>query len=324
MSDLKVKFDHLGELVSKSKHILLVQPDKLDPDSIGSSLALKRIFEKLGKETSAYSAKEIPESLRYIPGWDEFKPDLPADFDIALLVDGAPQRELVEDHKELFAQKTFVYFDHHDARPTFPFSIEEVVDAEAAATGEMVYQAAIRLDWPMDKEIGELIGFSIIADTVYFTSSSMRLETFEAAVGITKLGVEIYDLFKKDIETSGYDLDLLKYKADLIQRIELYENGKIGFISIPKEEIQKHGDKLRPMDLIIYDIQRLKGIDIALVLSEQDDGIKGSMRANIPIAAKVAKEFGGGGHDVAAAFFIENGKLEEVKEKSLKSISKLL
>ncbi len=323
--DLEKSIEQFGKLVDAADDVVLVQPDKLDTDSIASSLALKAIFEKLGKKTSAYSAQPIPSSLQYIPGWQEFKSELPKDFDLAVLVDGAPQKELVEDYKDIFAAKPFVHFDHHDARPTFPFKVLEVVDSEAAATGELLYQAAVQLDWPLDKEIGDLIGFSIMLDTVYFTSSGMRERTFTTIAALYKLGVSIADLYHRDIEVSGYDLELLKYKAELIQRIELYENGRIGFVTIPEEEFNKYSGELRPMDLIIYDIQRLKGVDIAVVLTQQPDGVKGSMRSNIPIAADVAKEFpNGGGHTVAAAFFVEGAKLEEVKEKALSAIARRL
>ncbi|MDZ4231213.1 MAG: DHH family phosphoesterase [Patescibacteria group bacterium] len=322
--DLSSSIKEFGKLIAGANHILMVQPNPLDTDSIASSLALKRIFEKLGKKTSAFSAKSIPESLRYIPGWEEFKAKLPKDFDAAVLVDGEPQRELVEDHKNIFSSKPFVHFDHHKTRPAFPFPVMEVVDSKASATGELVYQAAEELNWLIDKEIGELIGFSIMLDTVYFTTPSMRPRTFETLTAITHLGVDIADLFRQDMEVSGYDLDLLKYKAQLIDRIEIHAEGKIGFVVIPREEYEKYKDRLRPMDLIIYDIQRLKGVDLALVLTEQPDGIKGSMRANVPIAGKVAKYFNGGGHDAAAAFFVQNGNLEQVKKEVLEVIKSLI
>ncbi|MEX2054337.1 MAG: DHH family phosphoesterase [Candidatus Colwellbacteria bacterium] len=322
--DLSSSIKQFGQLVNEANHILLVQPDKLDTDSIASSLGLKRIFEKLGKKTSAFSAKDVSESLKYIPGWKEFNKELPREFDLAVLVDGAPQRELVEDYKNIFSEKPFVHFDHHSERPTFPFIVVEVVDSKASATGELLYQVAEELNWPLDKEIGDLIGFSIMLDTVYFTSSSMRPRTFATLAKISDLGVNIAELFREDMEVSGYDLDLLQYKGKLIKRIELHEGGKIAFLAIPKKEAQKYEDKLRPMDLIIYDMQRLKGVDIALVLTEEKDGIKGSMRADLPIAGKVAKYFKGGGHDVAAAFFIKGGSLEKVKGEVIEVIKSLI
>jgi len=88
--DLEARIKHFGKLVEESNHILLLQPDKLDTDSVASSLALKAIFDKLGKKTSAYSAQTISSSLQYIPGWQEFKKNLPDEFDLAVLVDGAP------------------------------------------------------------------------------------------------------------------------------------------------------------------------------------------------------------------------------------------
>ena len=313
-----------GEIVSSSEHILLVQPDKLDTDSIASALALGGIFKKLGKKVSFYSTTSVPTSLQYISGWENIDSVMPTDFDLTILVDGAPQKELVSVFKDLLGSKPFVHFDHHSARPSFPFSVLDVVDPKAAATGELIYKAVEQLGWPIDKEIGDLIGFSILLDTGNFTTSAMREDTFMVVSKLCALGVSMYDLFRRDVEANGYDLELLRYKAELIERIKLHEDGRIGFVSIPLSETVQYKDRIRPMDLIIYDIQRLKGVDIALVLSEESTGVKGSMRANTPIAAKIATQFGGGGHDMAAAFFVNGGNLKDVKNNALEAIKKLL
>ena len=145
--DLTENIKKFGELVSSSEHILLVQPDKLDTDSIASALALGSVFKKLGKGVSFYSALHVPRSLQYVSGWENIGSMMPTDFDLTILVDGAPQKELIGEFKDLLGSKPFVHFDHHSARPSFPFSVLEVVDPEAAATGELIYKVVEQLDW---------------------------------------------------------------------------------------------------------------------------------------------------------------------------------
>ena len=67
----------------------------------------------------------------------------------------------------------------------------------------------------------------------------------------------------------------------------------------------------------------IKGVKVAVVLKEADDGVKGSLRSRDDVdVRKIAEVLGGGGHIKAAGFKIKNTSLEEAFNKVINEIEK--
>ena len=82
------KCQEVLRLVRKSNYIVLAPHKKPDGDAIGSVLGfLNGLEENEGKKVVAYSADEVPETLRFLKGYDSFvssvsyQPDLLIGFD---------------------------------------------------------------------------------------------------------------------------------------------------------------------------------------------------------------------------------------------------
>lgn len=319
----------LKELIDSAEHIVFPQPDKIDPDCLASSLAFKRVLEAQGKRVTVYTPEDIPETQRYIPGWDSVVKELPEDFDMAILVDAGSAdiaTRSIGPKEEEFAKRPFVIIDHHvpDDKKT-PYATLSIIEENAPATGQMLYEIFTQLGWEIDKETADLIGFSILYDTYSLTIPGVTPKTLEVMKYIAELGSSIHSLTRRYKKVGGYDIELFKYKAKLIERIELHKDGKIAYIDFPREETEKYEGVLRPMDLVIGDMLQLKGVEIAIAVSDMGEYVKASMRSHPPIAGPAARQFeGGGGHDQAAAFGIKDSSIEEVKEKVLKVVEDLL
>ncbi len=57
-------------LVDAARHIVVIQADNPDADSLGSSLALEHALGDQGKQVSLYCGVDIPGYLHYLDGWD--------------------------------------------------------------------------------------------------------------------------------------------------------------------------------------------------------------------------------------------------------------
>ncbi|PIR98484.1 MAG: hypothetical protein COT88_01510 [Candidatus Colwellbacteria bacterium CG10_big_fil_rev_8_21_14_0_10_41_28] len=323
------KSKKLETILRDSKKIVFPQPNKLDADSLASALALKRIFEDMGKEAIVYTSQKIKENLSFVPNIEKVTDQFPTDFDLAILVDAGGLKEAdisLNEYRELFEERPFVIIDHHipEEDNKIPFSDLEIIDPDAPATGQMVFDIAKELGWKIDKEIADMLMTSIMLDTLFLTIPRVKEKDLRSVSELVALGSSIYEIKRNHDRAAGYDLDLIKYKAKLINRIELYRNGTIGIVQITKEEMDKYESRLRPSDLIVYDIQWLKGVEVAATLSDTGELIRCSMRAHVPVAQKAAKHFGGGGHERAAAFVVEDKSLAEVKEELIEVLSNLL
>jgi phosphoesterase RecJ-like protein len=97
--------------------------------------------------------------------------------------------------------------------------------------------------------------------------------------------------------------EILKYKGQLLERIEYYLDGKLAVITIPWEEIQQYSDQYNPSVLVLDEMRLVEGVEIGVAIKTYPDGkLTGKLRSNSPISAQVAGFFGGGGHQYAAGF----------------------
>jgi len=97
--------------------------------------------------------------------------------------------------------------------------------------------------------------------------------------------------------------EILAYKGRLIERIEYFLDGKLAVVHIPWNEIQEFSDQYNPSVLVLDEMRLVTGVEIGVAIKTYPDGkLTGKLRANIPIAEKVAGFFGGGGHVYASGF----------------------
>ncbi|HET6863903.1 MAG TPA: hypothetical protein VFH37_01760, partial [Candidatus Saccharimonadales bacterium] len=56
--------------VSQASHVVIIQADNPDADSLASSLALEQILGDLGKDVTLYCGVDLPSYLSYVSGAD--------------------------------------------------------------------------------------------------------------------------------------------------------------------------------------------------------------------------------------------------------------
>src|SRR5438270_9763731 len=81
------ELDKITAILAEAHHVVIIQADNPDGDSLGSALALEAILGDMGKEPYLYCGVEIPSYLSYLPGWDRVTKELPKNFDASIIVD---------------------------------------------------------------------------------------------------------------------------------------------------------------------------------------------------------------------------------------------
>ena len=96
-------------LITAAKHILVVQAENPDGDSVASSLALESLFSDNfpEKKVTMFCNLTVPAHLRYLKGHDRVVQALPKDFDLVILVDRAEQVLLEKTLRNPEATATF-------------------------------------------------------------------------------------------------------------------------------------------------------------------------------------------------------------------------
>ncbi len=326
-SELKANIAKLGQLVADAKTVVVLQPEKPDSDSLCSALVLEHLLGDLGKEVILYCRDQVPPYINYFEGVDRLTDELPNQFDLSILVDtgGAQQVErTMEKYQGRLAAKPFVIIDHHGSRSPLPFTTVDVIDPAAAATGELLVVIANQLGWKLNAEAASLVVPAITADTLGLTTPSVTARTVETVAQMVKLGANLYELNQARLEAGAMDPDVLLLRGRLLQQVEFACDGRLALLVVDPATLKEFAKRYDPAALVIYDMQHVRGVEIAIVIRNYAPKLKLSLRANQPIAAPVAEAFGGGGHPQAAGATVEAGEVDEVRAKVIAVTEEIL
>jgi phosphoesterase RecJ-like protein len=320
-------------LLDQAQKIVVIQADNPDGDSLASSLALEQILGEQGKNVVMYCAVDIPLYLRYLLGWDRVQKDLPTQFDAAVIVDVSTVTllEKLQDSGQLswLATKPCVVLDHHGSVDNpITFAKSSLIDPSVSSTGQLIYNLARDLSWPLDKTSAEFIMTSILGDTQGLTNDLAGAETYRVMAELVDLGAKRPELEEKRRELSKMPGSIYRYKGELIKRTELAAEGQIASVTIPQNEITEFSPLYNPAPLIQADMLQIENVALAIVFKRYDDGkITAAIRANngYDVANQLADHFGGGGHPYAAGFKIVDGQaFDKVKSECVVYAAELL
>jgi len=300
-------FNETIELINSAKKIIVIQAENPDGDSLGGALALEEILSDLGKEVVLYCPVEIPKYMHYITGWDRVVTDFNTYCDLAIVVDTMADvlltrvletpgvRHYLDTHPVLV-------IDHHTTDSNLSFK-HTALTKDAVATGEIIYELAVEAGWSINKQAADNLLVAIMSDSLGLTVQSVSPQTYFIAGKLAELGASNADIEKRRREYMKKSPEILKYKGELLERIEYFLDGKLALVKIPFEEIQKYSDKYNPSVLVLDEMRMVDDVEIGVAIKTYPDGkLTGKLRSNLPISATVAGFFGGGGHDYAAGF----------------------
>jgi len=324
---LKTDIAKLNNLIKNSNHLLILQPEKPDADSLASTLALEEMLADDLKNITMFCYDEVPEHLRYLSGWDRVTDEFPKEFDFSILVDaGTPNmiERTLHKHGSKLSAKPFVVIDHHKIRQGLAFDTIDIIDGRAASVGELLVELAKTLKLKISLQAAKCIISSILADTMNLTTPSTTVKTVQAFTDMVKLGVNLAELHRDYEKMGELNPELFSFKGRLIERIQYFLDGKISLLVIQPDELTKFAKIHDPSDLVIQEMRLVSGVIVAVTLRNYKTKIKVSLRANLAIAGKAAEQFGGGGHPMAAGYRVEGGNIDKVQEDIIKTLTKLI
>ncbi len=302
-------FESVLSALRDAKKIVILQAENPDGDSLGSSLALEDLLSEAGKDVKLYCAIDIPKYMHYIQGWDRVEKDWPTDRDLAIIVDTSAEaliqqalatpgiRHFLETHP-------VVVIDHHkDEEGTLPFETIKYIDSKAVATSEILYGLAVEEGWNITPAAAEAMFVSIQSDSLGLSTPSTTATSYQVAADLVRLGANPSEIEARRREYMKKPADILKYKGELIERIEYFLDGKLAVVHIPWADIEEYSDRYNPSVLVLEEMRMVDTVQVAIAIKTYPDGkLTGKIRVNAPVADQVAGFFGGGGHAYSAGF----------------------
>lgn len=321
----------IAALIDKAQKIVILQADNPDGDSLGSALALEHILGDLQKEPFLYCGVDMPAHLKYLPGWDRVSNELPPSFDLAIIVDTSALSLFEQATKTgditSIKSKPVIVLDHHDVENTLTFA-KVMCNKPAVSTGEIIYELAQQLDWPLNQEAMNAIAVSIMSDSLGLMTDATTPRSIHIIAELVEAGVKLPEIENLRRALNRKSPALTHYKGALLQRVEYHADDRVATVTIPWDEIETYSAEYNPSVLVLDEMRMTINTAVAIAFKLYKDGkMTGKIRCNYgyPVAADLAAHFGGGGHPYASGFKITDGRTyDEIRTACVNKTVELL
>ena len=246
-------------------------------------------------------------------------------YDAVVVVDSTDLERVgnpYEKHPEVFYDIPVVNIDHHAGNDFF--GKVNLVDITATSTSEIMVSVLEALTGDpkfINEEIATALLTGIITDTNSFQNTNTTPKSLTVAAQLVAFGGRQQDIIKSIYKTKplstlrlwGRALSSLRdEKAHKFVWTQLY---KKDYLEVSAAETESSGviDEL---------LKTASGVDFALLLSEKNGDVHGSLRSTNKSkdVSLIAKIFGGGGHPMASAFQLNATTLEDSSDSIIQKI----
>jgi bifunctional oligoribonuclease and PAP phosphatase NrnA len=323
---MSINWPRFEEVIRAHERFLLVSHIRPDCDALGSELGMAGVLEALGKHVRIVNGQATPPNYLFIDPTQRIKAinvDVqPAELDdvqVLMVLDTSawaqlgPMADVVKTTK---AKKVVV--DHHVSSDDLGAELFKNVEAEA--TGRLVLEAAQHLKVKLTAEIATPLFAAIATDTGWFRFGSARGDTYRAAATLIDAGAKPSDIYK-----SLYEQDTiarLNLIGRTISRAKVELDGQLIHTTVLQDDFKATGALPSDTEDVVNMTLTVGGTLAAVIMVEQrDGGFKISFRSRTPAVdcAKLAEQFGGGGHKAAAGAFVP-GPVEVAQAKVLDAV----
>lgn len=314
--------DNILEEIKKAESIVILAHETPDGDAIASSLAMKLALKQLGKNADVI-IKEVPKIFDFLPDRNKIKEKSEIEhYDLAISLDCSDFKRLVGNEYFEKAKETIV-IDHHGSNTMYgDFNF---VNPASPACCQILVGMLQYFNINIDKDLGICLLTGIITDTGGFKYSGVTAETFEFTAELLEKGVNVSSIYKRVLDTrTKANFELMKRVTD---RMEFLEDGKVAFTYITNKDLEEVEAKIGDHEGLVEIGRDVEGVEVSIFIREkenEENAYKVSMRSNDYVnVSDVCLMFSGGGHEKAAGALIQ-GDVEQVKQKIIKELKKVL
>ncbi len=307
------------ELVHQSETIFISTHKSPDGDAIGSSMALKKALEKLGKTVSVVVPDAFPAFLNWmdteseIIQYDKSPKQAQEKLQQAGLVFSLDYNTLGRVGKDLESvlrsdDTPKLIVDHH-REPEAEAFVAGLHDIEASSTAQLIYDLIVAFDEPdlIDAQIASYLYSGIVTDTGSFRFRSTTAKTHRVVADLMDKGLDASLVYNEIYDTNSLDrIKLLGYVLD--KKLTVFPELQMAHISLSEEELKRFNYKSGDTEGVVNYPLSIKGINISCIMKENGGIIRMSFRSKgkIDVNTFARKYFNGGGHLNAAGGMSED------------------
>lgn len=322
--------------IENARFVLVVVSRPIDPDCVGTGLAVVWWLEKLGKEAHIVSFFPIPDSMRTFPDIATITVEQVETFDFdrwdaTVLVDGSSWSQFFGSRWEEVLRgidcKKILAIDHHEPDDISAALPDRCLNRKTSSTAQLFYESFLSsFHIALPARVAEYLYRGLIYDTRNFRNE-LHEGMYRFADELIRLGAE----HEPAVETV-YDMREFDFFVWALSRTEYISELEATLLVITAQdgsELEKRlGQAWAEFDSIYKEVflRQVAGYAYGLILTESGDGtVKLSWRTrssgnriSIARCARAAGFHAGGHYNAGGGVF--HGALVEAREKLLAMI----
>lgn len=312
IADVPAFAKQLATEIRAATSIAVVTHARVDADALGSAVAMGALAKALGKPPAVVTSGDgaIPASLLFVDQslvMSSDGRDCVGQVDLVIFVDCADADRANPLFKDVLQNRDplpkVINIDHHVTNSRF--GDLNLVVPEAAATCEILVEAYVGLDLPIDHETATAMLAGIYGDTLGLKTPSTRPATMRASAELVEAGAYLDLVVDHLFRKKPYSTVLLWGEAQMKARW----HRRLVWSCVDHEMLARAGAASTETDGLVNFLAGTIGAFAAALAQETADGWRVSLRSTTEAVnvAQLAQRFGGGGHPRAAGVRLDPG-----------------
>jgi phosphoesterase RecJ-like protein len=304
----------LVKTIKSSKNIVVATHRDPDGDGIAAALACAYLVKHFKRRKPVlFCHSRIPIKYQFMLGDWTFTRRVP-DFDLLIAVDSADiSRIFPKIIEESIKSKAIINIDHHQSNNSF--GALRIIDETASSACEIIYFIFKQLKISINKPLAEIFYSGIYNETGGFVYPNTNKEALQMASELVGIGVQPDIIVKR---MNAKTLSGTKLLTRVLSTIEVKDGVAIMYLC--QDMLKRSSAEMSDSENFISFLQAMEGVRVSLFLREEKDGTRISLRSDgIIDVDKLAREYGGGGHRLAAGLRLAKD-IHAAKEEMLKAI----
>ncbi len=306
-------FQDFFELIKAKKRFIVSCHVHPDGDAIGSTLAIGALLAGMDKQVEMVCTEGVPNVYQFLEGSRSIKRNISLDYlpEVLICVDCAEKDRLalpaggwnINDLK-------VVNIDHHITNNGF--GDLNLVDPNAAATGEVIYRILTAGSVKLNRGIATAIYTAIATDTGFFRYANTSSFTLElASLMVKNYQVELSKVAEQVHEQKSYNS--IRLLGEVLQTLQVDLGGKVAWGILDQRMLSRFPVENEETESYVNYARSIDGVEVGILFKElRPNEVKLSWRSTSAVdVSKLAAYFGGGGHARAAGCNI-NGPIDQV------------
>lgn len=321
-------WDAIAQIIQREKSFLITTHVNADPDGLGSEIALAEALRCIHKQPIILNPTPVSSNYLFLDPGNNVKAFKKEDrledisFDAVFILDISRWERLGDLADPVrFCGRPKICIDHHPY--TGGFADLHLVNVDACATAEIVYDLINFLGIPLNQQMAECLYTSMLADTGSFSFSNTNARSHKIVAELLSHNVCPRSVFEQLYQ--NHTPERLKFLGNALSNLQFDCNQKLAWMSISRKMLDQFGLTSDDVEGFVDFPRNCRSVVLSVLFLEvEPDDIKISLRAKGEFNAnRLATQFGGGGHNHASGIRLQ-GSLHSVEEMLLAEARKAL